>query len=288
MAEMADDEDAAPWKRPPSEGAITAHRWPLPDECRRCSRRALRRSLVTSRCSAVKRIAAFENPEFYKKQCMRLSTALTSRVISCAEDLPQYFALPRGCRTDLEELLYGLGVALDVVDERGSGEPLALTFLGTLTPVQDQSACALLASDCGVLVAPPGIGKTVIGTYLVAARACSTLVLMHRKPLLDQWRAQLAVFLGVGARKWQIGAEAQPHRQNRRRDDPEPGARNPSRISWPASGGSSWTSATIPAVSFERVWRRRGAVRRWVDRDAASTRWAPSITQMQLGRYALR
>ena len=99
---------------------------------------------------------------------MRLSTALTPRVISCAEDLPQHVALPRGCKPDLEELLRGLGVALDVVDERVCGEPLALPFLGTLTPIQDQAARALLASDCGVLVAPPGTGKTVIGTYLLS------------------------------------------------------------------------------------------------------------------------
>ena len=155
----------------------------------------------------IKRIAAFQNPEFYKKQSMRLSTALTPRVISCAEDLPQHIALPRGCRPDLEQLLRGLGVAFDVVDERVCGEPLALPFHGTLTPIQDQAARALLARDCGVLVAPPGIGKTVIGTYLVAARACSTLVLVHRRPLLDQWLAQLAVFLGVDPKEiGQIGA----------------------------------------------------------------------------------
>ena len=140
----------------------------------------------------IKRLAAFQNPEFYKKQSMRLSTALTPRVIACAEDLPQHVALPRGCRPDLEELLRGHGVALDVVDERVSGEPLALRFHGTLTPVQEQAARALLAHDIGVLVAPPGVGKTVVGTYLVAARACSTLVLVHRRPLLDQWLAQLS------------------------------------------------------------------------------------------------
>src|SRR6266851_3881624 len=84
---------------------------------------------------------------------------------------------------------------------------LALSFIGTLTPLQDKAARALLASECGVLVAPPGVGKTVIGTYLVAARACSTLVLVHRKPLLDQWCAQLAVFLGVDPKGiGQIGA----------------------------------------------------------------------------------
>ncbi len=60
----------------------------------------------------VKRLAAFQNPEFYKKQSMRLSTATTPRVIACAEDLPQHVALPRGCRADLEGLLRQHGVAL--------------------------------------------------------------------------------------------------------------------------------------------------------------------------------
>ena len=209
-AEIADDEDAAPWARAIREGAITAITEPLPDRVSAVLAQRLfvaKAGLPSPLLDQIKRIAAFQNPEFYKKQNLRLSTALTPWVISCAEDLPQHVALPRGCTTDLEELLRGLGVALDIVDERVSGEPLALRFLGTLSPVQDEAVRALLAHNCGVLVAPPGFGKTVIGAFLVAARACNTLVLVHRKPLLDQWRAQLAVFLGIDPREiGQIGA----------------------------------------------------------------------------------
>jgi hypothetical protein len=62
---------------------------------------------------------------------------------------------------------------------------------------QEQAVRALIEHDTGVFVAPPGIGKTVVGTYLVAARKRSTLILIHRKPLLDQWLGQLAMFLGI-------------------------------------------------------------------------------------------
>ncbi len=145
----------------------------------------------------IKRLAAFQNPEFHKKQSMRLSTALTPRVITCAEEFAQHIALPRGCLADLEALLREHGIALVVDDQRIVGDPLKANFSGQLTPVQQSAAAALLAQDIGVFVAPPGVGKTVVGAYLVAERARSTLVLVHRQPLLDQWVAQLCLFLGI-------------------------------------------------------------------------------------------
>ncbi|MGH7268054.1 MAG: DEAD/DEAH box helicase family protein [Candidatus Rokuibacteriota bacterium] len=163
--------------------------------------------LVSPQLNHIKRLAAFQNPEFYKKQRLRLPTALTPRVIACAEELAEYVALPRGCRDDLETLLGSAGSTLAVEDRRQAGEPLDLRFQGELTSVQEQAARALLSHDAGVFVAPPGVGKTVVGTYLVAARARSTLVLVHRQPLLDQWVAQLGMFLGLDPKAiGQIGA----------------------------------------------------------------------------------
>jgi superfamily II DNA or RNA helicase len=149
----------------------------------------------------IKRLAAFQNPEFYKKQSMRLSTASTPRVIACAEDFPQHVALPRGCRQALEDLLGEYSVTLVVDDMRHEGESVPFAFQGQLTAIQEQAAQALLQHDLGVFVAPPGIGKTVLGTYLMATRARSTLVLVHRRPLLDQWVAQLSMFLGVAEKE---------------------------------------------------------------------------------------
>ncbi len=197
----ADQEVTAPWMRPPS-GSQRVRRIPGPMPARVSAVLAQRLFIAkdgvpSPLLNQVKRLAAFQNPEFYKKQSMRLSTALTPRVISCAEDLSKHVALPRGCRSDLEELLRVHGVALDVADERVAGSAVEVSFQVTLTSVQESAARALLAHDAGVFVAPPGIGKTVVGTYLVAKRACSTLILVHRRPLLEQWLAQLALFLGV-------------------------------------------------------------------------------------------
>jgi superfamily II DNA or RNA helicase len=163
--------------------------------------------LVSPQLNQIKRLAAFQNPEFYKKQRLRLSTHLTPRVITCAEELAEYVALPRGCRDDLETLLGSAGSTLAVEDRRHVGEPLDVRFQGELTPVQEQAAQALLSHDAGVFVAPPGVGKTAVGTHLVAARGRSTLVLVHRQPLLDQWVAQSGMFLGLDSKAiGQIGA----------------------------------------------------------------------------------
>jgi superfamily II DNA or RNA helicase len=202
FAETIDDEEAAaPWTRLPS-GRSQAMRvtGPLPSEVKGVLAQRLfveKASLPSPLLNQMKRLAAFQNPEFYKKQKMRLSTAMTPRVVACAEELPAFIAFPRGCAPEVEKLLSDHGVKLSVEDKRYEGAPIKCRFDGQLTTVQEEAARALLAHDAGVFVAPPGIGKTVLGTYLIARRARSTLVLVHRKPLLDQWVAQLAMFLGI-------------------------------------------------------------------------------------------
>src|SRR5713101_3263538 len=211
MAETTDDEDATPWARLPSRKpkAIVITE-PLPQVIRAVLGQKLfveKAGLPSPLINQINRLAAFQNPEFYKKQSMRLSTATTPRVISCAEDLPQFVGLPRGRQGELEALLRGYGVSLRIDDERATGEPVRFRFQGNLTPVQEEAATALLEHDIGVFVAPPGVGKTVVGTYLVAKRGCSTLILVHRRPLLDQWLAQLSLFLGIEPKEiGQIGA----------------------------------------------------------------------------------
>ncbi len=202
FAESIDDEDqAAPWARKPS-GRVAVKRItdPLPPSVNAVLAQRLfveKAGLPSALLSQLKRLAAFQNPEFYKKQKMRLSTALVPRVVACFEDQPLYLALPRGCVAEVEHLLAEHGVKLALSDQRQDGAPIKWRFDGQLTPLQRKAATALLKHDTGVFVGPPGIGKTVLGTYLIGERARSTLILVHRKPLLEQWVAQLAIFLGV-------------------------------------------------------------------------------------------
>jgi superfamily II DNA or RNA helicase len=143
------------------------------------------------------RLAAFENPEFYRAQAMRLPTYAKPRLICCAEEIGGFIALPRGCLGDVLALLEQHGIATQLRDERCGGQLLEATFEGELTRPQREAAEAILACDCGVLSAATAFGKTVVGAWLIAARGVSTLVLVHRRQLMDQWRERLAAFLDV-------------------------------------------------------------------------------------------
>ena len=262
-SESSDDERTdAPWKRRPSRRAaklIISESLPALVRCVLSQLVFVETAGLPSQLiNQIKRLAAFQNPEFYKKQAMRLSTALTPRVISCAEDHPHHIGLPRGCLPDLEKLLAGLGVALEVEDERTDGEPLDVCFSGDLSPIQEQSVQALVEHDFGVFVAPPGSGKTVVGANLVARRGRSTLVLVHRTQLLEQWIAQLALFLDLKPKE--IGQIGGGKRKPTGRLDVamiQSLARGDAVNDTVANYGHVIVDEChhVPAVSFERVMR---------------------------------
>ena len=211
MNEPEDEDARTPWNRPPSGRPIRlVLNEPVPPAVHAVYAQRLfieKAGLPSPLLNQIKRLAAFQNPEFYKKQSMRLSTAFTPRVIACAEELPEHIAMPRGCLEDVEALLREYGVSLEIEDKREEGSALGFTFQGNLTPMQTEASKAVLAHDIGVFVAPPGVGKTVVGIQVIAARGRNTLVLVHRQPLLDQWIAQLALFLGIDPKEiGRIGA----------------------------------------------------------------------------------
>lgn len=144
------------------------------------------------------RLAAFQNPEFYKAQAMRMSVWDKPRVIGNAENYPQHIALPRGCLDAARALLKDNGIRCDLQDERWSGEPIQADFVGTLRPDQEMAVAAMLQHDAGVLCAPTAFGKTVTAAAIIARRSVNTLVLVHRTELLKQWQERLQAFLGVG------------------------------------------------------------------------------------------
>jgi len=194
-----DEEDyKEPWKRP----ATTAKKLeaPMPKALNVTLANLMyfdKAQLPQPLANRLIRLAAFQNPEFYKAQAMRLSVWDTPRVIGCAENYPLHIALPRGCLDAANELMRDNGIRCDLRDERFTGHPIDVGFAGTLRLDQETAVSAMLHHDTGVLCAPTAFGKTVTAAAIIACRGVNTLVLVHRTELLKQWQERLRVFLNL-------------------------------------------------------------------------------------------
>ncbi|MDQ6831225.1 MAG: DEAD/DEAH box helicase [Gemmatimonadota bacterium] len=197
-----DDENAdQPWRAPPSRRQTDLHIvGALPGSVEIVLADGVyidRTELPPAMVARLVRLAAFQNPEFFRAQAMRLPTHGKPHVISCAELHRRHIALPRGCLDEAVELLRSHDVAVSVTDEREAGAPLDIRFVGELRQEQALAASALAHHDAGVLAAATAFGKTVVAASLIAQRGRSTLVLVHRRELLTQWVERLATFLSI-------------------------------------------------------------------------------------------
>jgi hypothetical protein len=199
-----DDEDIDPWMLPPSK-ARAEREIPGPFPARV---QIVRSNLVyvekdglpPAMLNRLLRLAAFQNPEFYKAQAMRLPTFNKPRVIACGEDLANYIALPRGCIAEVVQLFETHHIKAVIDDKRFAGHPIDVKFSGQLRPAQLDAAAMIAEHDEGILCAPTAFGKTALAAWMIAARKVNTLVLVHRQQLLDQWHARLAMFLSLPAK----------------------------------------------------------------------------------------
>jgi superfamily II DNA or RNA helicase len=158
-----------------------------------------RTELPSAMIAQLVRLAAFQNPEFYRAQAMRLPTFGKPRIISCAELFAQHVALPRGCLEEALDLIKGHGADVKLEDQRefGTALPADVSFCGELQRPQLAAFDALVSHENGVLAATTAFGKTIVATALIAYRARNTLVLVHRRELLNQWMERLQSFLSV-------------------------------------------------------------------------------------------
>jgi superfamily II DNA or RNA helicase/very-short-patch-repair endonuclease len=195
-----DDGETEPWTAPPSrrrEAPIVGDLPPTLDGVLSNQIYIPKQGLNPGLRNRLLRLAAFQNPEFYKAQAMRLSTYNKPRVVACAEDLPHHIGLPRGCLDDVRKTLTDLGIRMAIRDERRDGSRLDVTFQGELRHEQKAAADAMLRHENGVLAATTAFGKTVVAAWLIAQRGVNALVLVHRRQLLDQWVERLSTFLDI-------------------------------------------------------------------------------------------
>jgi len=201
---VADEDEDHPWNAPPSRRhSDPPVIEPLPEQIDLVLGNQIyipKTDLTPSLRNRLIRLAAFQNPDFYQSQRMRLSTYGKPRIVSCCEDFPQHLGLPRGSMDELTALLGWLQIKTNLTDERYAGARLDVQFHGALHGEQQQAADSLLQHETGVLAASTAFGKTVVAAYLIAQRQVNTLVIVHRRQLLDQWVQALNQFLGISTK----------------------------------------------------------------------------------------
>lgn len=148
----------------------------------------------------LKKTASFANPEFYKLQRMRMQTYPHKRFIFSGELRSDRILLPRGAQDEAIKILSLAGASVVVRDDRIRKKKIDVSFVGELTEPQSAAIKELKKSDIGILCAPPGAGKTVMGCALIAERRVPTLILVHRQPLMEQWIERIETFLGLSSK----------------------------------------------------------------------------------------
>jgi len=193
---LSEEEASKPWQR--IDGAQQRLEGPLPKELK-CVLAAQiyieKTALPQPLTNRLIRLAAFQNPEFYKAQAMRMPVWNKPRVIGCAENFPQHIGLPRGCLEELQQLLIEYNIGCELQDERTEGASVKIKFTGLLRLDQKRALKEMLKHNTGVLCAPTAFGKTVAAAAILSRRKVNTLILVHRTELLRQWQERLQVFL---------------------------------------------------------------------------------------------
>lgn len=147
--------------------------------------------------NSFRRLATFANPEFYKKQKLRMSVYNIPMVIDCSKEDEKYLKLPRGTYDYLESLCKVNNIEIKKSDERFAGNKINVKFKGNLRDEQQLAIENLLKYENGILCAPTGFGKTVIGCKLIEERGVNTLILVNKIQLLNQWKDRIKEFLEI-------------------------------------------------------------------------------------------
>ena len=197
LGDLSKSKESAPWERPLPK-PMTSSDFPKSITLIRTSGIYIpTEDLSTKVINHLKRIAAFKNPEFYAKIGMRLPVYNLPRIISCSEITDDYLFLPRGCEDSVVDFFRENNVRLSFDDKTTNGCKINATFNGSLYPEQQKALDALCRCRCGTLHAMTAFGKTVTGAALIAERKVNTLILVHTKALLEQWRKELEKWLEV-------------------------------------------------------------------------------------------
>lgn len=155
----------------------------------------------------------FPKPEFYKLERRGYSTWRVPHVIKTLEVTPEAVMTPAGFLSEIDQFAAKHNLVLSVDDQRVIVKPVTFKSTVKLRPEQKKIVRQLLKQDRVILEAKPGFGKTMTALYCMAKIKQPTLIVVHTRSLLLQWKKQIEASFSldkndlgiIGENKWQVG-----------------------------------------------------------------------------------
>lgn len=145
----------------------------------------------------LRRMATFSNKQYFQNQAMDMPNYDESRFIYLGSDEGKYIVLPRGLREEILKKFDNAGISYKIEDKRTKGQELNISFRGELRESQIPAVETMLENETEILHAATAFGKTVVCCDMIARRGISTLILVDRADLMNQWIKRLEEFLDI-------------------------------------------------------------------------------------------
>ncbi|MFA6285151.1 MAG: DEAD/DEAH box helicase family protein [Parcubacteria group bacterium] len=139
----------------------------------------------------------FSNLDYVIKKRMGMDIHRMERYFKLVEDKDDQVAIPRGFLDKLKDFLNDQGMDFEIVDERKKLKEIKFESTCKLHSYQQEAVEAMLGYENGLLVAPPGSGKTIIGIDIIAKLKQPALILVHKKQIYNQWIERIEGFLNI-------------------------------------------------------------------------------------------
>ena len=147
--------------------------------------------------NTLRRMGAFSNPQFYKRQAMGYQVRGIPRIVWCGSEEDGFIAVPRGKLENLKKLLQNDSIPYNLIDKRQTGRRISVEFCGSLYPEQQIAADNLLRYETGILSAATAFGKTVVGAAMISEKKVNTLILVHNREIMKNWVEDIEKFLQI-------------------------------------------------------------------------------------------
>lgn len=139
----------------------------------------------------------FYNSDFLVKKNLGKSTFQTEKFFKLIEESENEITIPRGFISSLISFCRSENIPFKIIDKRQKRKSVSITSGIKLLDHQEEALNKTREKDFGVIVSPPGTGKTIIGLELIAEKRQPSLIIVHRQQLLDQWVDRIQNFLGI-------------------------------------------------------------------------------------------